>query len=402
MKVNTIKKPIEKKLGQYLTPKYGQCVYFAGGKGKGKTHEIINYIWHLTQDLKWQVITNIQFEKTEDLPDCPECGKELNVYSSKRRCVSCGYRDEKGQTPEKVSFVTTMTDFWKEFARIRKKEPYVPVVLVIDEFHETVNKLESHKYWNIVTGLISWQSQMRKFTQSALFCSQWLTQLPKDPRNYADYFIVKNPVVAKQVRLDGKFRGPRYTSFILKVVGQEVKIINKHDKIDWKEAKKFRLRHLNKDLEDLIRNDILSDVFVSLSCPWNDEERGRWQYKHKGVSVLEYDEINRDKGYWFKKLIRDLGEAGNDEVGDVILDFFEDYERKYEEEEEEYNLDLTDNGVRAWFDWKLSNKTQQKAASEHDTTGRTIRRTEEKIKDLLSEADRARNRTDGQGGGGYV
>ncbi len=313
-KIETRQEPIESKLGKYLTPKYGKGVFFAGGKGRGKTHEVVNYIWHLVHDLGWHVFTNIQFRYT-------------------------GPGEPPAEMPENVHFIKYMSGLWKEFADLREEHGDVPVVVIIDEFHTTVNRLESHKYYNIVTGLMNWLSQIRKFTQSALFCSQYLIQIPKDPRMYADHFIVKNQKVAKQLTIDGQSLGVRYFSQVLTLEDGEVKILDQHDNIKWKSAKKFRKRHISKDLADLIKHNIVDDILASASCPWNDPDRGDWQYLSDKVSSFKFDPINNDECAWFDSLIEELGETERKGITiyEGIRQFFEDYE-----EDEDEGMQLTE------------------------------------------------------------
>ncbi|MFP4143399.1 MAG: zonular occludens toxin domain-containing protein [Thermoplasmata archaeon] len=355
MKVKTNKTPIEDLLRKYLNPQFGKGVFMAGGKGRGKTHEVVNYIYHLSQDLGWHVCCNIQFASDSD-------------------------RD----MPPKVHFVKRWTDFWKTFADIREnREKYgpVPVVLVIDEFHTTVNRLESHKYWNIVTAMISYLSQIRKFTQSALFATQYLIQIPKDPRKYADHFVVKNKKVAKQMRLNSRKMGEddvhtRYFSQVLDLEDGEVKVLDRHGNVDYKKAEKFRKRHISEDVEDLIKHDIVSNFLASLSCPWNDPHRGKWQFKSDGVSTLEFDEINRDEVLWFSKLMSDLGEAKRKgkKTHKAIRDFFENYEGT---SDDKYSLEDFSKSELAQFIYSIfPGLTLRETGEGFNISGEAVRKTE--------------------------
>ena len=352
MKVKTIENPIKDKLSHYLNPKFGKGIFMAGGKGRGKTHEVVNYIYHLSQDLGWHVCCNIQFESDSDQ-----------------------------EMPPRVHFVKRWTNFWKTYADIVEEHGHIPVVLVADEFHTSVNRLESHKYWNIVTALISYLSQIRKFNQAALFATQFLIQIPKDPRKYADHFIVKNKKVAKQMRLNSRKMGEddlhhtRYFSQVVDLEDGEVKILDRHGNEGYKKADKFRKRHISEDLEDLIKHDIVSEFLASLSCPWNDPDRGKWQFKSGGVSTLEFDQINNDEVIWFSKLMSDLGEAvrRGKPTHKAIRDFFENYEGT---SEDKYSLEDFTRSELAKFIYETWNLTLEETGSGFDISGEAVRKTE--------------------------
>jgi len=332
LKVKTNKKPIDKKLKKYLDPEHGKCVFFCGGRGNGKTHEIVNYIWHLTQDLGWYVCTNIQFVKTKNTPTCPECGRNMIKTPTKTICLNCFHEEDEGENPPKIHFITKMSDFFKETAEIRKDDIHTPIVLIIDEFHTTVNRLESQKYHNVVPYLLFYMSQMRKFNNSAIFCTQFLKQIPGDLCEYANQFIIKNEKLSNNLTINNESRETKYTSFVIKSQGREVKAFDQYGNTKYVDNKNFKERHINHDnISKVIKQGVVSEVLLSLSCEYNNESRGEWMYRSKGVSVLQFDEINDDDCEWFVKLMIELGRAGDYETRKTILDFFEEYEKDEEQ-----------------------------------------------------------------------
>lgn len=352
MKVKTRERPIEDLLKEYLNPEFGKVVFFAGGKGRGKSHELVNYLYHMSEDIGWHISCNIQFES-----------------KSKR------------EMPEGTNFNKKFSNFWKTYADIREQYGNVPVIPVFDEFHTTVNRLESHKYWNIVTALMAWLSQIRKFNMSALFCTQYLTQIPKDPRKYADHFIVKNERVAKQLRLNSKMMGDkdqhvRYFSQVVDLEDVEVKILDQWNNTKWISAEKFRKRHLSKPLDKLVRHNIIADFLASTSCEWNDPERGDFQYKSAGVSTLEFDEIKGDECQWFSYLLRDLGEA--DIKGKTFYEAIREFFDRYEPKDAEFKYSIKDfsRAELAKFIYESSDMTLKECGNMFGIKKQTVHQTE--------------------------
>lgn len=352
MKVETKQRSIADKLEKYLNPKYGKVVFFAGGKGRGKTHELTNYLHHMTSDIGWNICCNIQFDSKTNR-----------------------------NTPPKTNFVKKFSQFWKTYADIREQYGPVPVIPVFDEFHTTVNRLESHKYYNVVTALMSWLSQIRKFNQSALFCTQYLIQIPKDPRMYADHFIVKNKRIAKNMRLNQRKLGDddehvRYFSQVVDLEDGEAKILDTYDNVKYIKAHKFRKRHLSKDLELIIENKIVSDFLASTSCSWNDPSRGKYQYKSEGVSTLEFDEIQGDGCQWFSYLLRDLGEA--DMKGKTLYEAIRDFFDRYESDDSEFKYSLKDfsRAELAKFIYESSDMTLKECGNMFGIKKQTVHQTE--------------------------
>lgn len=347
MKIKTNEVPIEEKLKEYLNPEYGKRVFFAGGIGKGKTHEITNYIYHMTRGLNWHVITNIQFK------------------SSVQRNM-----------PPKVHFSRYMTNFWKTYADIREEIGNVPVIFIPDEFHTTVNRLESHKYYNVVTGLVNYISQIRKHNQAFMPATQFLIQIPGDIRMYASYFIVKNEKVAKQLRLNSRNLNERYFSQVLELDDGEVKILDQYDNVKYLRAKKFRKRHISKPIDKLVKEDIIKDVLVSTSSPYNDPSRGDFQFKSDKTSIFQFDQIDGDEVRWFTYLLRDLGETERKGIEDweAIRDFFD----RYEPSDEEFKYSLSDfsRAELAKFIYESSDMTLQESGSMFEIKKQTVHQTD--------------------------
>lgn len=347
MRVETNETPIEEKIREYLNPEYGKRTFFAGGIGKGKTHEITNYIYHMTKDLGWHVCTNIQFKSSV-----------------------------KRDMPEKTHFVRYMTDFWKTFANIREQVGDVPVIFIPDEFHTTVNRLESHKYYNVVTALVNYLSQIRKHNQAFMPATQFLIQIPGDIRMYASNFIIKNETIAKQLTLNSKNLSERYFSQAIELDDGEVKVLDRHGNTKHVRAKKFRKRHISHPLEDLIKNGIVKDILGSTSSPLNDPRRGKYQFKSDKVSILQFDQIDGDEVRWFTYLLRDLGETERKgiESWEAIRDFFDKYEA--DDKEFKYNMKNFSKSELAAFIYEMSSMTLQESADMFDISRQAVHQTE--------------------------
>jgi len=321
----------ENKLEDILDPEWGSTVYFSGAPGTGKTHELVNYIHHLVEDLDRAVITNIQFEKRNHLPDCPKCGRKLKVSSAASFCPECDHR-EAGKNPEDIYFATKKYEMWKKVKEIRYDNTYKPIVPVIDEFHYTVDRFDTLN--PDVVKINKWLSQSRKFIMGTMFCTQFVTMIPRRLLKWTDYFQIKKPQLAKKFNVDGDTVGKQQISFTIPIKGRKFNYLKEKKsggKVVGHEWEKEHVKHFEEEKINDLRE--VSGAIVSTRCELNDPDRGDWQYRHRGAANFEVGEINDDQGKWFPDLMDALGEVGAEELPHTIEEFFEEYEAKGDDEE---------------------------------------------------------------------
>lgn len=272
---------------------YGNTIYLSGDRGTGKTHQAVNLIYYFVNYLDWAVITNIQFKNEGELTE-----------------------------PDSVYFATDMVQLWKSVADIRESDPYKPIIVVIDEFHKTVDRYRTLD--DTVLAINKWLSENRKYIMCTLFITQFVEMIPRRLLKWTDFFMIKSNNLTQTYnnRYNTKY-GKKYLSYLIPVKARKIKISEGH------EQKKHQVEEFD---ESEVKWGDFTELYKSGKTEWT-KDQGEYKFRTYGSASFELGNLKGDgPDEWLPDLVKEISVVSEKKIAKTISNFFDNYKSKNEED----------------------------------------------------------------------
>lgn len=260
--------------------------------GTGKTFAAVELAYYMVEKLGYYLLTNIPFQRRTP-------------------------RSKTGWTPEfephaHARVVMTLRDLWIQYGMIKQRDPYAVVMVVLDEWHKWVDRMTSWEQMPI--DLKDWWGEDRKYRTVPFCITQRVKNIPRQILPYVKWYAMKSAhLTAEYNAAFHHHYGIRDLIFLAKVVPGELLEYEEENQ----DETKGRVFHLC-DVEE---------VLIVERGPWttdpNEAKAGDVCYWSETGSTFEPGKV-RGREDWFKDFLRHISGCHPTELGDRILEYFEE------------------------------------------------------------------------------
>lgn len=369
----------------YDAEHHGNINFTVGPRGLGKTHDEVCSSYKLFQkyDIE-ELFTNIMFKGNTD---------NVGIY-----------------------FGSSIRDMWKNIAKLRMKDPYKKIKVSIDEFQETVHRFRSTSAESVIFD--RWFRQLRKQSVTANMITQnTYSSIPINLLYQGDHIFIKsndlldefnNTLEFKQLaELNSLYKDPdrfpekwekwlhprklqaleddprfglrfwrppqdpknkkeynkwdysergKALSFYVDISNDIFKQVYPDGMMQWKDIKQFK--------EYKITLSDVQGVLETTTTPWTDMDEPGPTYNTNAYASFNIFPLNGESPTkWVPQFMREVGGVDQENLPQVVLDFFEKHER------EDISLtpfeDLSDSR-KAIIIYEVSQRTKRDSITKKD------------------------------------
>lgn len=387
---------------------HGNVNFTVGPRGQGKTHEVVRHAYVLKE--KYDIdhfITNIMWDGDLD-------GKP-------------------------IYFVTSFKDLWKKIAEIRMDSPQENIMVMIDEFQETVHRFRSTSSSSVIFD--RWFRQLRKQNITANMITQnTYSSIPVNILYQGDYIFMKKKEMVDELNNMLELEQLRELNDRRELPKSWNKWLHPSKVADLENDPRFGIRFwkppehpqnqkpqgvwdkdgrgkaltfcvdISQDIydkvsvekQDISQEDIrefreykitlhdVDQIIKSDSCPWTDpEEPGPTYNTNAHATFYIFPLADMKPQEWVPQFMKAIGSCDTEDAPQIILDFFKEHES-------ESGLSLTpfeelSDSRKAVLIYEISRLTDGESLSMRQAAGvyglskSSIRKAKERWDDYLME-----------------